>query len=318
MVHLVVGPVRHGVVQHALRVARAGGGRLVQVECADDASPAMAGARMIVHFTDRLFGADAPSAAVSFGQSVAGAEHVTVVLHDLPQASDGASWSRRSAGYQAVSRAADVVVVSSDHEAALLKVLAPELVPRVVPLPVEPDGVEPTAVSGWFAGPTIGVVGFLYPGKGLEQVIESAAGLDVTVVNLGTTAAGHEDAAAQLAGHAAQHDVRFQITGWLSRAELAAACRAVDVPVAAHRHISASGSINTWLGAGRRPIVTSSPYAEEQAARMPGALRVVALADLRSALRDALADPATTWQGADVRVHPTAATVAALLEAAAG
>lgn len=317
MLHLVVGPARHGVVQHGLRVAGAGRGRLLHAPAVTAADWQVVGSRLIVQFTDRLFGRDAVSAAAAFARQVAGADRVTVVLHDLPQESDGAAWQRRRAGYAQVCERADVVVVSSAHEAGLLRDIAPDAAPVVIPLPVELDRGPAGADRPPGADRTIGVLGFLYPGKGIEEVIDAAAGLGATVVNVGTTALGHEDLAEELAERAARQGVPFRVTGWLSDAELTAACRSVDVPVAAHRHISASGSINAWIGAGRRPLVVRSAYASEQDARMPGALWLVSPGELPAALGRALARPGQTWLGPDVVLAPATQEVAELLEATA-
>ena len=51
--------------------------------------------------------------------------------------------------------------------------------------------------------------------------------------------------------------------------------RAVAVPVAAHRHISASGSINTWIALGRRPIVLTGTTRASSRTRMPGVVTLV-------------------------------------------
>ena len=42
------------------------------------------------------------------------------------------------------------------------------------------------------------------------------------------------------------------------------------MPVCPHRHFSASGSLMTWLGAGRKVLVTDSDYAREIDAWLPG------------------------------------------------
>ncbi|KYH43581.1 hypothetical protein AZH51_03755 [Branchiibius sp. NY16-3462-2] len=319
--HVLVGPPRHGVVRHGQVVAEAGTGQV-------HASPEppdpglVAGRRVIVQFTDRLFGTDAVHAAAVLDRMLAGADRRVVVLHDLPQISDGAAWDRRRAGYARVVACADVVVVSSQHEARLLADLAPGVRPVVIPLPIDPSPYADRAPSVGAAGraaadPVVGVLGYLYPGKGLEQVIDAVAGLSVRVVNLGTVAAGHEDLLPALAARARAQDIDLTITGWLADAELGAALTAVDVPVAPHQHLSASGSINTWLAAGRRPIAPESSYATELVGRMPGSLRVVAgPGQLRRAIQDAIVQPALTWLD-QVAIGPSSAQVAARLEALA-
>ena len=67
--------------------------------------------------------------------------------------------------------------------------------------------------------------------------------------------------------------------------------------------------MNTWVEAGRRPVVRRSPYVDELAARLPGV--VTGADDLSSAVAAALADPASTWLGDAVAVGPSWAAAAA-------
>lgn len=93
-------------------------------------------------------------------------------------------------------------------------------------------------------------------------------------------------------------------------AELPARLRAATVPLAPHRVVSASGSIGSWLAAGRRPLVPDVAYTREVAARCPGSLWLYD--DLGAALRRALADPAATWLAPGTPTGPDlAATLAA-------
>nr|MBA3524878.1 hypothetical protein [Geodermatophilaceae bacterium] len=131
-------------------------------------------------------------------------------------------------------------------------------------------------------------------------------GLALTAI--GRAADGHGDLVPDLRelAHAAGRAVT--VTGFVPDAELPARLRAAGVPVAPHRTVSASGSISTWLGAGRRPLVPDIPYTREIERRCPGALWIYH--DLASALADAMADPGRTWLG-DTPVGPSTATVAA-------
>lgn len=305
--HLVVGPAEHGVRRYAARLAELCTERSTVVELAGpEAGTTLVGARVLCHFTDRLFGSDAHGAARRLGEWCRGAEQLTVVLHDIPQASDGVSRRVRAEGYLAVCELADRIVVNSSHEALLLRALArcrgepwaDRLAARthVVPLPVPGQGRDepqhPTCHR------VVATLGFVYPGKGLEEVIDAAATLVPApeVLNLGRAAPGHEDLVDELARRAAEQGVTWSSTGWLSDEQLASWLRSVAVPVAAHRHLSASGSINTWLGAGRRPLVTASRYTREMDARMPGSLHLVD--DLGVALAAALDHPPMTWRAA--------------------
>ncbi|WP_374928375.1 WcbI family polysaccharide biosynthesis putative acetyltransferase [Kytococcus sedentarius] len=343
-VHLVVGPARHGVVVHGERLARAGGEEVLRVEDGEvTAGPTpgdLAGREVVVQFTDRAFGSPPEAAAEAFERWVGRAASVQVVLHDVPQPSDGAGQARRTAAYERVVRAADRVVVSSEHERGLLEQATGLHAHRitVVPLPVErekTDGAaapaESTVLADLPSGPWVATLGFAYPGKGLEEVVDATAAVAADpnlppearpagVLNLGGAAPGHEDLLEQLAERAAARGTRFVATGWLSQEELDTACRHVEVPVAYHRHVSASGSVNSWLAAGRRPLVVRSDYATEQHDRMPGSMVLVDhsddLAGLAGALRAALEAPATTHQDDAVELWPSWEQAAAMLRAA--
>lgn len=333
--HLVVGPDRHGVVLHAQRLARAGGEEVLRIEdpaTAPEATAQVAGRALVAQFTDRAFGATPAEAADALARLSRGAASLQVVLHDVPQASDGTGQQRRIAAYRRVCALADRVVVSSEHERDLL-VEATDIAPDavgVVPLPVErEDDARPAPTAPSLpAGRWVATLGFAYPGKGLEEVVDATAAaagdphLDpeqrpAGVLNLGGAAPGHEDLLAELAERAAPAGTAFRATGWLSDADLAAACRAVTVPVAYHRHVSASGSVNSWLAAGRRPVVARNRYIDEQATRMPGALVPVTHADdlapLVAALVAALADPRSTHLAPDAALWPSWEQAAAML-----
>ena len=51
--------------------------------------------------------------------------------------------------------------------------------------------------------------------------------------------------------------------------------RRVGVGLVAHANLSASGSLNSWLAAGRRPLVRTSDYAHEMAALRPARSRLL-------------------------------------------
>jgi glycosyltransferase involved in cell wall biosynthesis len=167
----------------------------------------------------------------------------------------------------------------------------------------------------------VGVLGFLYPGKGLEDVIDATAlvasnGRDVAVVNVGGVSPGHEPLVDELSARAGRLGTRFTLGGYVPERDLTAVLRAVAVPVAAHRHVSASGSINTWISLGRRPIVRAGAYTRELAERMPGVVTLVDdAAGLASAIEGALACPDTTWIDDDVQLGPTWADSALAHEA---
>ncbi len=330
--YVVVGPPTHGVVVHALRLAAADpalGRALVRVPTASSGvvpegllEVLPPGGAAFLHVTDRLFG-PTPEAAVSALEALGTRRRLALALHDVPQRAEGGDWyARRRAGYGRLARLASHLVVASAFEADLLArcldVEDREAVARrtrVIPLPVERRAIPAHARSARPADAAdLAVLGFLYPGKGVEDAVDIAAALstparEVTVTNHGAVAEGHAEDAERLARYAAERGVRFRVTGYLSEEAMREAVLRADVPLAPHRHISASGSVNTWVEAGRRPLVRRSPYVDELDARLPGV--VTAADDLQAAVAAALADPASTWLGDDVEVGPSWAAAAA-------
>ena len=317
---VVTGDAEHGVSGLARHVAEAVASRVGRdvTTTPDELAGARPPAAAHLHFTDRLWG-PTPEAAADRLVDLAGRTRLTVTLHDLPQPSDGErNLRRRGDCYRRVVEAAAGVVVNSAHEALLL---AEHTVagadPAVVPLPVEsapPVGQRPEPDG------TAAVIGFVYPGKGHAEVVDAVARLrgdgpagDLGVVALGRASAGHEAETAELVADAAAAGVVLDVTGYLDDAVLLDRCRRASVPVAVHRHVSASGSITTWIGAGRRPIVPDTRYSREMAALRPGTLTLVddGPEALAAALARAVADPASTWLAPDAVTAPDLEDVAA-------
>jgi glycosyltransferase involved in cell wall biosynthesis len=197
-------------------------------------------------------------------------------------------------------------VVCSAHERSGLRALGGDA-DHVLPLPIDARLV-PAAPR---PEPTVGVLGWVYPGKGHAELAEALAtlGRPTTLVALGAVSAGHEGLDAELAERCAVLGVGFRCTGYLDDMTLLQEAARVAVPVCPHRHVSASASIGSWLSAGRRPLVAEGGYARETAERLPGALRVTD--DLPTAIAGALDDPSSTVLPADVPVGPTTAEAAA-------
>ncbi|MFT4395236.1 hypothetical protein ACLTEW_09915 [Gordonia lacunae] len=317
--HLMVGPRSHGVVRYAKSVFDA-----VSVESADHrlahmrtlgagvASGLAECALVHVHVTDRLFGRTPSQARDNVLAMIAALRRpVSVTLHDLPQPSDGRAMHARIDFFRSVARSATGVIVSSRHEASLFaEYVDASIDVEVVPLLFDTVRVDKPSAS---AASTVGVLGYLYPGKGHLETLQAMSDLDPSIgfMALGTPSPGHEDLADDLAKIAADMGRRCTITGFLTDDELRRASAEVTVPVAYHRHMSASGSINSWISAGRRPLVPRTAYTDELAARSPGVLTMHANDDLalRAAIESAFANPASTWIDSAVTPSPTAADV---------
>jgi N-acetylglucosaminyl-diphospho-decaprenol L-rhamnosyltransferase len=261
-----------------------------------------------LHYTDRLFGATVEDGPPQLERLVRVLDRPTVLtLHDLPQPEQGrALFERRAEAYRRAAATVDAVVVSSEHERALAHAIGvggDGADVRVVPLPVVPaasSGARPAGVPARGEGPPrIGILGFVYPGKGHDDAVAAMTGLapEVELVILGRAADGHDDLVRTLERRAGRSGRRVRVTGHLPDTELAHWLDAVDVPLAPYRVVSASASLTTWLGAGRRPVVRSGPYVDEVARRLPGGLLVYRAdleGSLEAALADALAEPDLT------------------------
>ncbi|WP_295839692.1 hypothetical protein [uncultured Microbacterium sp.] len=249
------------------------------------------------HVTDRLWGSS-PEEATHHVLALASRHPLTVTLHDVPQLSDGErNRPRRRAFYRAVIEASRGVTVNSAHERELLREEGVWDGPvGVVPLPV--DAVPALAPAEH--DDAVGVLGYFYPGKGHDEALTAAAEAGIPRLTvLGRASEGH---AADLVGfvqRAADLGVAVEVTGWLDDAEMAVRVARVAVPVIAHRHVSASGSLASWIGWGRRPLAARNRYVDEMAALRPGTLTVLDDQDLAPAIAAARLDPASTWHGAD-------------------
>lgn len=333
---LHLGDDAHGVDRYARTVARAvaDADPRVELRLFDPATldgDATAGPdavallpRVHVQFTDRLWGRDPEHAAARI-EALARRTRVLVTLHDLPQASDGPTRLPRRLGcYRRVVAAATAVVCNSEHERTLLDELttdAPSTIAptttAVVPLPVPTAATAPERGT-WRSDGSVAVLGFFYPGKGHREVVDAVAHLARAgtvdpvppVVALGRASAGHEGELAELAALANARGVAFSSTGFLSDADLVARSRSAAVPVIAHQHVSASGSLTDWIAAGRRPLVPDSGYFREMADLRPGTTTPVPAADLPAAIAHALANPASTWQDARAVTRPDLADTA--------
>lgn len=320
--HLVVGPETHGVVRYGLAVydaARAEGfeHRLVRSYSAETMD-VLDCVLVHIHVTDRLFGSNPRQALTDLRALIAAiGRPVSVTLHDLPQPSDGPSMSDRVEFYRCVLDLVVGVVVSSEHEAELLRefvhpdvdsLVEVAVIPLIIARPVRPKRVPPTV------GRTVGVLGFLYPGKGHIETMRAMQTLPASVgfTALGMPSPGHEYLVDELHTEAAVSGRECLVTGFVDDGELRQRMWEVTVPVAHHRHLSASGSINTWISAGRRPLVPRTRYIEELNRRSPGVLTMYENVDgaLDAALAVATENPAETWTEQSAVPSPSPAEVA--------
>lgn len=322
--HLVLGPEQHGVVRHALDLlaqpALAGHHvrRFETVEELDADADVFASPGLLhVHLTDHLLGTS-PADAADRLERLATARPVSLGLHDIPDVDDPATTGGpgrrdRLSAYRRFAGCARRIVVASRHEAGLLSHLGadPSAV-SVLPLPLRQPpaaGERPPVL------PQLALLGFLHPGKGMETLIEASRALPpgVELINLGPVAHGHDAYADGLIASARHANRRLSITGWLSESELQARARRIAIPVLAHRHMSASGSLGSWWQAGRRPIGRPTAYLRELSEQNPGTVALTE--DLQAAVLDAVAHPEKTWLPPGIALWPAPAEAASLLAA---
>ncbi|WP_374945916.1 hypothetical protein [Agreia sp.] len=315
---LIITPdAQHGVSQYSSAVATAVERltgvslRLPSAALRGDRVPA----RTHLHFTDRLWGSSPEDAAERI-EAIAARSAITVTFHDVPQASDGSvNFARRSDCYRRVLAASHGAVFNSLHEVDVLRGFTdPAGRVHVIPLPVDRQAsarVRPESDGN------VAVLGFYYPGKGHLEVLRAVARIaDTTSLRpglsfLGRASAGHEGDLDRLASLADRLGVALEVSGYLEDDELIERSRRASVGVAAHRHFSASGSINTWIAAGRRPLVVDGRYVREIAERRPGTVTVLdSTRDLAAGIVAALENPGSTWVHESAVTSPDVADVA--------
>jgi glycosyltransferase involved in cell wall biosynthesis len=317
--HLLLGPDTHGVTRYAGEVADAARAPVVR-----DVAELVPGAAVHLHLTDRLVGRDPRDAAAAVEQ-LARRVRLTVTLHDVPQPTDGPVFAARAEAYGRIVRASHAWATNSWHEHALVdRWIAAGARGTVIPLPVHATSGPPgrsRAVAGPVAAePVVGVFGFVYPGKGHRQVVRAVAALRragtmASVRVLGDAAPGHADEVEALVRTSRERGVPVEVTGRVAEDDLVRALRDVSVGVTAHRNVSASASLNSWIAAGRRPLVRDGSYAREMAALRPGTLNLFDDATLVPCLDAALRRPTSTWTSPSADLGPRLEDTAAAYRA---
>ncbi|MBC7680486.1 MAG: hypothetical protein H7233_16090 [Pseudorhodobacter sp.] len=297
--HLLMGDPRHGV-----RVYAAGLANVLGAPSTTWIDPDRPPRAVHLHLTDRILAAD-PAAAADLVEQLATRTRLTLTAHDVPQPTDGRGFAERCAAYRRMLGAAHAWVTNSHHERRLVLEhcdLGDGGVGGggVVPLPVIAPDTLPAARTV-VRGPTVGLFGHVYPGKGHVEAVEAVSrlrgpGRSATVLLIGGPGPGHEDEVDRLRVRARDLDVGLHVTGWLDDDLALATMRGATVPLTGHRNVSASGSINSWVAAGRRPLVRDNAYARELEQLRPDAHHVYRDSELVDELERSLADPSRTWR----------------------
>jgi len=319
-ISVIVGPNGHGVVRHAQAVseaARAAIARFDEIPTSAEIATLPGDATVAhLHYTDRVFGPDATTAAAR-ARDLANRldRRIVITLHDVPETDGTAHSALRAAAYRLVADSADIVVVASNHERDRLHRCGVDAEIDVIPLPIHDRPDQRPGHERLTPGcRTIGVLGFIYPGKGHDDVIHASAELpgDVCVMALGEASTGHTAMTETLTRLAERHRRRLTVTGSLDDMELTRALGRIDLPVVPAPTTSASGSLGTWIGAGRRPVVAANGYTREIAATAPHLMTLYdpsQRGDLAGALGAALIAPDSTWHDGPVPIRYIPATV---------
>ncbi len=208
------------------------------------------------------------------------------------------AWSLRWLG-----RVADLVVVHSQVEVERLRGIIPADRMRVIPhfverrqLALRPE--EARARLGLADRRIVTLLGFVYGRKGHRYAVEAVPHLpeDVVMVYAGGPVAGRSfvhDLALAKAEELGLGD-RFRITGYLSEEELETWIAATHLAILPFTDLSASGSMSSWIAAGKPMLVSDLPSVREYEPRAPGALHLFSPTEplpLAAAIRELLAGP---------------------------
>jgi glycosyltransferase involved in cell wall biosynthesis len=206
-------------------------------------------------------------------------------------------------GLRLLGRTADRLVVHSQVEVERLRGIVPLEKLRVVPHFVERRTLPATAAEarhrlGIGDRRVVTLLGFVYGRKGHRYAVEAVPYLpdDVIMVYAGGPVAGRSyvhDLALQKAAELDLGD-RFRITGYLSEEQLETWIAATHLAILPFTDLSASGSLSSWISAGKPMLASDLPGFREYARRVPGSLTLFgppAPVPLATAINELLAAP---------------------------
>lgn len=194
---------------------------------------------------------------------------LVVTAHDTYPPEFG--WRRRfpsrALALRQIARAAHLWLVSSAEERRRLLEWMPRASVDVIPHFVEEraalaDRAATKRDLGLSGARVVTLLGFIHVRKGYRLLLEAVPYLpqDVVVVLAGEPigAVGRE-----LHDFRQQHGDRVRMTGYLSEHELETYLAATDLAVCPFQDMSASGSLATWLSAGRPVLASDLPQIAE-------------------------------------------------------
>lgn len=207
-------------------------------------------------------------------------------------------WSLRWLG-----RTADRIIVHSQNEVERLRGIVDIEKVRIVPHFVERRELaltpaEARARLGLGDRRVVTLLGFVYGRKGHRYAVEAVPYMpdDAIMVYAGGPVEGRTfvyDLALSRARDLALGD-RFRITGYLSEDELETWIAATHLAILPFTDLSASGSLSSWISAGKPMLATDLPGFREYARRAPDALHFFSPPEpwpLGAAISELLAKP---------------------------
>ncbi|PEN06754.1 hypothetical protein CRI93_08945 [Longimonas halophila] len=173
------------------------------------------------------------------------------------------------------------------------------VIPHFVEARALPDATAARAALGLAdAEPVVTVLGFIHRQKGHDRVLRALPHLPDTaqLLFVGAPSDGEGRFASELRVDAEALGVaeRMRITGYVDETTLNRYLAATDVAVCPFREAAASGSLSTWIAAGRPLVVSDLPLFAPYQAAAPEAVRIVADAENGAAWADAIRDQHAT------------------------
>jgi glycosyltransferase involved in cell wall biosynthesis len=207
-----------------------------------------------------------------------------VTLHDVfPRHGVRKRWlAAEVIALRLVGRSASRIIVHSEDEIGRLEGIVPTSRVRVVPHFVEERSLALTRAAareqlGVDGRRVVTLLGFIYGRKGHKILVEAIPELapDVQVVFAGGPIAHKEKFLANVEGRKRELDLgeRLRITGYLAEEDLEAWVAATDLAVLPFKDLSASGSLSTWIAAGKPILASDLPGFREYDARVPGSVQ---------------------------------------------
>ena len=309
VLHVLFGDPTDGVHIYAERTAQVrsdSGRRSTVLPSGTEVSGTVGHDAVHVHVTDRIVESDpARWAQLLHAVRVAGVALV-VTLHDLPQRAEGSDrYQRRAVAARSIASLAHLVCVSSEHErqcAAAIGIPA-----STVPHPIFAPSTTITTGTLQRRRRSLTVAGFVHPGKGVLELVDAIGCVGGTELDgwhlrlVGDVVPRHRDHLHDIVSSCRRNGLPVVHTGPVDDRRWLQELTSAGVAICSHRHMSASGSVLSWIAAGRRPLVSDTAFARELEAERAGAVRIVDDDLWRPAISESLRSddtetPTTRWR----------------------